>query len=105
MLAEGAILLVVIWFVVEDGHGAVDLLGEKEANHLVREGHEREGDLFLGYLMKGGGEAVGAAHYEDQTARTCRHAFLYPLGKLHGAAFFAVFVQQYNVVTWLQNFL
>ena len=31
---------VVIGFVVQDGHGTVDLLGEEEAYHLVREGQQ-----------------------------------------------------------------
>ena len=34
--------LVVIGFVVQDGHGTVDLLGEEQAYHLVREGHQAE---------------------------------------------------------------
>ena len=33
---------VVIGFVVQDGHGTVDLLGEEQAYHLVREGHQAE---------------------------------------------------------------
>ena len=39
---------VVVRLAVEDGHGAVELLGEDEAYHLVRECHLRERDFLIG---------------------------------------------------------
>ena len=58
-------LLVVVWLVVEDGESAVELLHEKEAHHLVVEGHLRQG-----YLVVGGGidGDVAEADFQSDSA-------------------------------------
>ena len=58
----------VIGFPLDDGAGTVELFGEDEAHHLVREGHGRERELFVGTLIDGGREPIGAADDEDQSA-------------------------------------
>jgi len=61
-------LLVVVRLAFDDGASAVDLLGEDEAYHLVREGHLGEGKLFVGTGVDGRGEAVWASDDEDESA-------------------------------------
>ena len=53
-----------IFLVVEDGVGAVELFEEKEANHLVVEGHLREGEPLWGSSVDCGGETVSTADDE-----------------------------------------
>ena len=52
----------------DDGAGAIELLGEDEAHHLVAERHGREGEAFVGAGVDVGGESVGAADEEDETS-------------------------------------
>ena len=60
--------LVVVGFVVENGEGTVELLGEDEADHLVGEGHGGKGELVVGAGIDLGGESVGASDEEDEAA-------------------------------------
>ena len=46
-------LFVMIGLAFYDGAGAVDLLGEGEAYHLVGEGHLRKAELFVGTTVDG----------------------------------------------------
>ena len=41
----------VVGFTAEDGHGAVELLDEQQADHLVAESHLAEADLGIGTLI------------------------------------------------------
>lgn len=41
-------LFVVVGFALDDGTGAVELFGEDETHHLVRERQSRKGELFIG---------------------------------------------------------
>ena len=58
--------LMMIRLALQNGAGAVDLLGEYQAHHLVTEGHRREGYLLVGALVEGRGEAVGTTDDEYQ---------------------------------------
>ena len=59
------LLLVVVWFATEDGHGAVDLLYKKEAHHLMRESHLTERDLSIGTLIDRLGKAIRSSNHKD----------------------------------------
>ena len=93
---------VVVGFVVENGEGTVELLGEDEADHLVREGHWGKGELLVGSGIDLGREAVGASDEEDKA--TCEGVLLalYPLGKLDAAEGLAVLVEEDKVVSRLE---
>lgn len=88
-------LFVVIGLAPEDGHCAIDLLNEEEADHLMRERHLRERDLAVGPIVDFGRKAVRTAYYEIHIL-PCRHPFLQIVGKLYGAVFFSVLVEQNN---------
>ena len=82
---------------LEDGAGAVELLDEDQADHLVAEGHEREGDLLVGTAVDGRGEAVGTSDDEYQSAGSGTLVFQ-PLGEVGAGALLAPFVKQYDGV-------
>lgn len=91
----------VVGFALDDGAGTVELLGEDQANHLVGKGEAGEGELLVGTLIDGGGEAIGAANDKDQaTGRLL--LLLQPAGKLHAAQLKAVLVEQDDVIGGLQ---
>ena len=60
------VLFVVIRLTFNNSTGAIDLLGEDESDHLVRERHPRERNFLIGTLVQGRGEAIGAADDEYQ---------------------------------------
>ena len=85
-----------------DGHGAIELLDEDEAHHLVGEGHLGEGNLLDGLGIDFGREAVGTAYDEDEALADGVHLLLHVLGELYAAQLFSVLVEQHDVVTWLE---
>ena len=91
-------LFMMIGFAAQDGHGAVELLDEEEAHHLVGEGHEGEGELFGGQGVDGGGESVGAADYEHEAPGHLALLLLKIGGKLDGTVFASSFVEEHDVV-------
>ena len=93
-----------VWLVVEDGESAVELLHEKEAHHLVVEGHLRQGDFVVGNGVNRGREAEGAADDEDEGAGAGIHLFLQVLGETHRGVLLAVLVEQHDAVGTLQPF-
>ena len=92
----------VVGFVVEDGEGAVELLGEDEADHLVREGHGGKGELLVGSGIDLGGEAVGTTNEEDEAACDGVLLALHPLGELGAAKGLAVLIEEDEVVGGLE---
>ena len=68
--------------VTQDGEGAVVLLDEDEAHHLVGEGHAGEGEFGVSGVIDGGREAVGTPDDEDKAARQGGHLLLQPPGKV-----------------------
>jgi hypothetical protein len=58
----------VVGMAAEDCRGAVELLGEHDAHHLVRPRRRTEGDGEPGDLVEGRVVAVGAADGDDQRA-------------------------------------
>ena len=55
-----------IGFSPDDGESAIELFDEEEADHLVGEGHPREGELLLCCLVDAIGEAIGTTDKEDE---------------------------------------
>ena len=93
----------VVRLAFDDGAGAVDLLGEDEAYHLVREGHLGEGELFVGTGVDGRGEAVWASDDEDESAGGVA-LLLQPAGELDTAKLAAMFVKQHDGIRRLNLF-
>lgn len=60
--------VVMIGLAAEYRHGAVNLLGEEEAHHLVGKSHPREGELTVGPRPHCIGEPIRASYHEHQTA-------------------------------------
>ena len=78
----------------------INLLCEDEANHLMGEGHLREGYLFVGTLVNGRGEAIGTAYYEHQTPTGLLFLF-YPCSIFNATVFVPVFIEKNDGVGWL----
>src|SRR5581483_8508012 len=57
-----------VWMASQGCEGAVKLLGEDNTGQLVRQGQRREGEETVGASGPAGGQAVVAAHDEDQIA-------------------------------------
>ena len=91
-------LFVMIGFPFEDGHGAIELFGENKAGKHMREGHAGERDAVITTLIDLFGEAVCSADEEDEAFGTPKHLLLHKLRELHGGHFYAMFVQQDNVI-------
>ena len=87
-----------IGFPFEDGHGAIELLGEDEAGKHVREGHAGEGELGVAAFVNLFGESVSTADEKHQPFGTPKHLLLHELRELHGGHFYAMFVQQDNMI-------
>ena len=94
-------LFVMIWLSLDDGAGTVELFGEDESYHLVGERETRQGYLFVGTLIDGRGETVGASDDEHQSAGILLLLFK-PAGQFHAAVFVAVFIEQHHMVGRLQ---
>ena len=96
-------LFVVIGFAAQNGHGSVELFGEKQAHHLVREGETRERNLAVGACIDSGSEAVGAANDKDQTARAAAVLPIEKSGQFDGAEFPTTLVEQPNGIAFFQR--
>ena len=89
---QGGGLFVVVGFVAEDGHGAIELLDEEEADHLVGESHLREAELAVGTLINCFGKAIRSAYNEIEVLRG-GHFLLEVGSEVHGAIFSSVFIE------------
>lgn len=85
-----------VGFAAEDGHGAVELFDEQEADHLVAERHLAEADLGVGTLIDSLAEPVRSADDEGQSACGGIKPGLQLFGKRQAAVLLAMFVQQDN---------
>ena len=95
--------LMMVRQVVEYGEGTVELLGEDDTYHLVREGHLRKGNLALGKGVHLGRETVGASDDKDKTTAHGVHSLLEPLGEAYGGELLAALVEQDDVVARLDE--
>ena len=91
-----------IGLAAHDGVGAVDLLDEKEADHLMGEGHLGEGYLTLGGLINAGRESVGPSDEEDEALGYGLHLLLQVLTELSGSELSASLVQKDEDIAWLE---
>ena len=86
----------VVGFAAEDGHGAVELLDEQEADHLVTERHLAETYLRVCALIDRLTEPIRPADDERQSACGCVEPGLQLVGKRQAAVLTTMFVQQDN---------
>lgn len=84
-----------IRFIFQYGGTSIELFQKYESYHLVREGHEREGEFAISPGIHFGGESVGTAYDEYQLFGQV-HLLLQKGGKLHRGHGVTVFVQQYH---------
>lgn len=93
----------VVGFAADDGTGSIDLLREHEADHLMGEGHLREGQLFVGTGIDHRRESVRTS--DDEHQATGSGPFLFqPTGELYASKFLSVFIEQHDGITGLQLF-
>lgn len=83
-----------IRLIFQYGGTSIELFQKYESYHLVREGHEGEGEFAISPGIHFGGKSVGAAYNEYQLLGQV-HMFLQKGGKLHRGHGGAVFIQQY----------
>lgn len=91
------VLLVMVALAFDDSAGAIQLLGEYQSYHLMRECHSRERNLLVRTFVYGVGESVRASDYEDESA-SCLLLLLKPCAHLHTGALCSVLVEQNNRV-------
>lgn len=94
--------VVVVGEVVKDGVGAVELLGEEEADHFVGEGHPGEGHFFVGAGIYVRREAVRTSDDEDKPLADGMLLAAEAFRKFPGGWLFAAFVKENNMVGSLQ---
>ena len=92
----------VIRLAFQDGEGAIELLDENQAYHLVAEGHGRERYFGVGTVVNLLREAVRSAHDEDQPLGSRCYLFFKAFCKLYGCKLLAVLVQKDDLVAGLQ---
>lgn len=90
-------LFVVVALALDDSTGAIQLLGEYQSHHLMRECHSRERNLLVGALVHGVGEAIRSADDENKSTGSLL-LFLKPCAHLHACALCSVLVEQNNRV-------
>ena len=93
-----------IRFAVQDGEGAIELLGEDESRHDMGEGELRKGDLEILTGIDCLGKAVGAADDEHQRLLPRVGLLLDELRKLFRSELPASFIEEHYHVAWLYLF-
>lgn len=91
------VLFVVVLLALEDRAGAVELLDEDEAYHLMGERHAGKGDHRLGTFVYSLREAVGTTDDEYEVAACCL-PLAEPFGKLDAAPLLAALIEQDEIV-------
>ena len=86
----------VVWFVAEDGHGAIELLDGHEANHLVGESHLTEGDLAVSTLIDRFAEAVRTS-YNECKVFAGSHLLLQEIRIFNRSKLPSVFIKQKHI--------
>ena len=87
-----------IGFAPEDGHGAIELLHEEQAHHLMAERHAGKGHFLAGTLVDSGGETVGSTHHKHQPPRPGGATAFHVAGKFYGAKLLAAFIKQHQPI-------
>lgn len=80
----------------EDGQGPVDLLGQDERRHLVRQRHWPEGKQQFGALATGLREAIRWAHAEDKLLTSSLFQFAKLVSKLGRTKLLSPRVKKYE---------
>ena len=92
-----------IGFVVEDSHRAIELFGKDEANHLVGEGHFAQRNLLRRRLIDRVAETVGPADKKDQPLGHIVHLLLHIRSKLERSELLPMLVEQHEAIARLQR--
>ena len=93
----------VIFFVAQDGAGAVKLLGEDESHQLMRKGELGEGPAMVGTREDPGVETVNAADKEHEVLTAAVSARLYELGKVLGGELLPALVKRYEKIIFCEK--
>ncbi len=93
----------VVGFAAYDGHGAVELLHEDKAHHLVGERHFRQRQFLLGCGIDIIGETVRTSDDENQTVGEGVHFIGHPIGKFHTSQFASALIEQHDMVAGLKQ--
>ena len=65
-----------IGFMIEDSHSSIHLLGEEEADHLMRESHSAERYSIGHGLLHSGAKSVWASYDKDHPTGAGQHFLL-----------------------------
>lgn len=87
-----------IWLPPEYGHGPIDLLHEEKPDHLVGEGHFREGDLLIGSLINLFRKTEWTPDNKDTSFLSGGHDFFNPGGKFHRTELLSSLIENYDMV-------
>lgn len=89
----------VVGFIAEDGHGAIELLDGHEADHLVGKSHLRKGYLAVSTLIDGFAEAIRTTDDECEVL-TGSHFLLQEIRILDGPELPSVLIEQEHIHGW-----
>lgn len=94
---------VMVGKIFEDGKGAIELLGEDDAHHLMGEGHLRKGYFALGKGIYLRGKSIRSSYNEDEATAHGIHSLLEPLRKAYGGELLATLIEQDDVIARLNE--
>lgn len=95
--------LVMIWLVIENGESAIQLLGEYQPHHLVRERHLAQRHFVVGTSVDFLRETVRPSHNKHQPTHAARHAPLHILSPLQRGVLTAMLIEQCHIVRWSEG--
>ena len=90
-----SILLVMVWFTLNNAARSIELFNENQAYHLVRESHFRKRNLFVGTIVHRFRKPIRATDNKHKSL-CCVLFLLQPCGIVYRTELFTVLVEQHN---------
>ena len=95
-------LLMMIRFTFYYSAGTIDLLGQYQSYHLMRESHLRERNQSVGPIVYIFGKTIRTSNHHNEFFGALLHVFK-PLGKLYATHFLASLIAKNQSVAWLNE--
>src|SRR5690606_15310966 len=91
-----------IRFALQDSECTIQLLHEKQPDHLMREGHFREGEFIVSPLVNRFFKAIGPTYNEYHMLHAANHQLIEIGGKFNRTVLLSSLIQQHHVVAGRQ---
>ena len=93
----------VIFFVAQNGAGAVELFGEDESHQLVRKGELGEGPVMVRAGKDRGVQSINPADKKDEVFAATVSAHLDEMRKVFGGELLPAFVKRYKKIIFCKQ--